>query len=121
MELKEIMQFQNFAILGNTINPEGYAYKIKQGLLEHGYTVFAVGKELKSLNDIDDDIDVIDLCINAEKGLKLLEECKKPYKCIVIQPGASSEKLVEFLQKNNIDFIDGCLLVGMSLYAKKNN
>lgn len=77
MELKEIMALSRFAVLGDTLNPEKYAYKIKHALLEKGYTVYPVGKELASLNDIPDDIDVIDLCIHPTKGLKLLQECKK--------------------------------------------
>ena len=120
MELPEIMQQQVFAVAGDTLNPEKYAYKIKQGLLEHGYTVYAVGKELASFNDIPGDIDIIDLCINPVKGLSLIKECKKSFKCIVIQPGAESEELLSYLKEKNLPYIEGCVLVGLSLYAKKN-
>ena len=48
MELKEIMALSRFAVLGDTLNPEKYAYKIKHALLEKGYTVYPVGKELAS-------------------------------------------------------------------------
>lgn len=118
MELPEIMQQRVFAVAGDTLNEEKYAYKIKKGLLEHGYTVHSVGKELASFNDIADDIDIIDLCINPAKGLKLIQECKKPFKCIVIQPGAESEELIVYLNSNKIPYIQGCVLVGLSLYAK---
>ena len=120
MNMKEIMREKTFAVLGDTLNSEKYAYKIKAGLLDAGYTVYAVGKELASLNDIDDDIDVIDLCIHPVKGLKLLKENKKSFKTIVVQPGASDDALLEYLDANNIPYVDGCLLVGLSLYAKKN-
>lgn len=46
MDLKEIMQQHTFAVAGDTLNEEKYAYKIKHGLLEHGYNVYSVGKEL---------------------------------------------------------------------------
>lgn len=118
MELKEIMEQGSFAVAGDTLNEEKYAFKIKQGLLEHGYTVYAVGKELSSFNDIPDEIDIIDLCINPVKGLALIKDCKKPFKCIVIQPGAESEELLSYLDENNIPYIQGCLLVGLSVYAK---
>ena len=117
MELPEIMQQQVFAVAGDTLNPEKYAYKIKQGLLEHGYTVHSVGKELASFNDIPGDIDIIDLCINPVKGLALIKECKKSFKCIVIQPGAESEELLSYLKEKNLPYIEGCVLVGLSLYA----
>lgn len=119
MDLKEIMEQKIFAVVGDTLNSEKYAYKIKQGLLEHGYTVHSVGKELKSLNDIQEEIDIIDLCINPVKGLALIRECKKNFKCIVIQPGAESEELIAYLNEKNLPYIEGCLLVGLSLYAGK--
>ena len=119
MDLKEIMAQRVFAVAGDTLNEEKYAYKIKHGLLEHGYTVHAVGKELQSFNDIPGDIDIIDLCINPAKGLALIKDCKKPFKCIVIQPGAENEDLLAYLNENALPYIQGCLLVGLSVYAKK--
>ena len=119
MDLKEIMQQKTFAVAGDTMNEEKYAYKIKQGLLEKGYTVHAVGKELTGFNDIPGDIDIIDLCIHPIKGLALIKDCKKPFKCIVIQPGAESEELLAYLNEKQLPYIQGCLLVGLSLYAKQ--
>ena len=118
MDLKEIMQQQSFAVVGDTLNEEKYACQIKNKMLAKGYTVYPVGKELASLNDIEGELDVIDLCIHPAKGLKLMQECKKQFKTIVIQPGASSPELVAYLEENHLPYIDGCLLVGLSLYAK---
>ena len=120
MDLKEIMQQKVFAVAGDTLNPEKYAYKIKQGLLEQGYKVHSVGKELSSFNDIPEEIDIIDLCIHPAKGLKLIQECKKTFSCIVIQPGAESVELIAYLNEKNLPYINGCLLVGLSLYSKKS-
>lgn len=118
MDLKEIMQQQKFAVVGDTLNEEKYAYKIKNGLKNNGYAVYPVGKEISSLNNIPDEVDIIDLCINPVKGLSLVKACKKPFKCIVIQPGAESEELFSYLNQNNLPYIEGCLLVGLSLYSK---
>jgi predicted CoA-binding protein len=118
MDIKEIMQLHNFVVLGNTVTPDRYAAMIKTGLEEHGYTVAGVGKELPSVNDVPFDIDVIDLCINPKEGLRLLRENTKPFKCIVIQPGASDEKLLEWLDEHKKPYIDGCLLTGLSIYGK---
>ena len=117
MDLKEVMNQRVFAVLGDTLNEEKYAYKINNGLLEKGYSVYGVGKELSSLNDISEDLDIIDMCIHPAKGLALLKECKKPFKCIVLQPGAFDDELVVYLKKNNLPYIEGCLLVGLRLYA----
>ena len=117
MELKEVMTQRRFAVVGNTLDEEKYAYKIKEAMLAHGYTVYAVGKELSSLNEIEDEIDVIDLCIHPAKGLKLMQECRKSFKTVVLQPGASDDALVQYLDENQIPYINGCLLVGLREYV----
>ena len=118
MELKEIMEQKVFAVIGNTLDKEKYAYKIKNAMLEHGYTVYAVGKELASINDVPEELDIIDLCINPVKGLALIKECKKSFKCIVIQPGAESPELLSYLDERRLPYIQGCLLVGISRFKR---
>ena len=44
MELKEVMEQEVFAVVGNTVSEEKYAYKIKKELAEGGYRVYGVGK-----------------------------------------------------------------------------
>lgn len=116
MEMKDVMQQQVFAVVGDTLNPEKYACIIKNRMQDAGYTVYAVGKELPSLNDIPGDIDVIDLCIHPVKGLKLMQECKKSFRCIVIQPGADSPELLAYLDENHLPYLHGCLLKGLEAY-----
>ncbi len=116
MEMKDVMQQQVFAVVGDTLNPEKYACTIKNRMQDAGYTVYAVGKELPSLNDIPGDIDVIDLCIHPVKGLKLMQECKKSFRCIVIQPGADSPELLAYLDENHLPYLHGCLLKGLEAY-----
>ena len=114
------MKYDTFVVVGDTLNEEKYAYKIKHELINSGYKVYCVGKELNSLNDVDDEIDIIDLCINPPAGIKILKENKKKFKGLIIQPGAGSDEIVEFLDKNNYEYMDGCLLVGIRLYGKEN-
>ncbi len=116
MELKDIMNLKNFVVAGNTLNEEKYAYKIKKGLIDCNYNVCCVGKELSSLNDVPFVIDVLDLCIHPALGLKLLQENKKNIKIVVIQPGAESTSIKDYLKHKNIDYMEGCLLVGLRLY-----
>ena len=119
MDLEQIMQMNTFAVVGDTLNPEKYAYKIKEGLLEQGYTVHSVGKELQSLNEIPGDLDIIDLCIRPEEGLRLLQENQKPCKCVVLQPGAESPELIAWLEEHQVPYVQNCLLVGMETYPRK--
>ena len=116
MDLKDVMDLKNFVVVGNTIAEDKYAYKIKNSLIGCGYNVLCVGKELSSINEVSFDIDVLDLCINPNVGLKLLQENKKQVKTVVIQPGAESEEIINYLKENNIDYLEGCLLVGLRLF-----
>ncbi|MCD8073425.1 MAG: CoA-binding protein [Lachnospiraceae bacterium] len=116
MELTQVMEQKSFVIVGDTLNEEKYAAKIKKAMLEHGYQVQCAGKELPSLNNVIDEIDIVDLCIRTDQGLELLRNCEKPFKSVVIQPGASSEELIQYLRDHQIPYIDGCLLLGLKLY-----
>ncbi len=120
MELHQVMEQESFVIVGDTLNTEKYAYRIKQAMTDQGYRVQCVGTELASINDVTGDIDIIDLCIRPDKGLALLRDCKKKYRSVVIQPGASSEAIVSYLNENDIPYIDGCLLLGLNLYKTGN-
>lgn len=117
MNLQEIMQKKRFVVVGDTRNEEKYAFKIKHALLEHGYQVQCVGKELASLNDVEGPLEIVDLCIHPAKGIRLLEACRKPVEAVLIQPGAESEEILTFLKEKGIPFLEGCALVGLRLYA----
>ena len=114
MTMQEIMNFHRFAVLGDTLNPEKYAFRIRNAMEEAGYQVFAVSKEIPSLNEVPGEIDVIDLCIHPCKGLRLLQENRKPFKIIVIQPGAEDEALISWLDREKIPYIRGCLLKALA-------
>lgn len=116
MELKQVMAQHTFVVLGDTLTAGKPAREIKEKLLAHERTVYAVGKELPSLNDVPDTLEVVDFCIHPVKGLRLLQECQKPIGCAVLQPGAESEEIVALLQERDIPYLKGCLLVGMRLY-----
>ncbi|MBR6566762.1 MAG: CoA-binding protein [Spirochaetaceae bacterium] len=116
MDLQQVMAQKSFVVVGDTLNPEKFACKIKIAMMDAGYKVQCVGKELTSINQTEGDIDVLDLCINPKKGLALLKECTKDFKSVVLQPGAFDDELVAYLQEHKIPYIEGCLLVGLRLY-----
>ena len=119
MGLQEIMAEDRFVVAGDTLNEEKFAFRIKHALLEHGYQVQCVGKELSSLNDIQGELGIIDLCIHPAKGIGLLRECRKPCRGVLIQPGAESQEIFDYLKEQGIPYLQGCALVGLRLYPKK--
>ncbi len=119
MELKDIMNYKNFAVVGNTIVEGKYAKKIKDNLIHYGYNVYPIYKELKSLNDVSDEIDVIVLCINPSLGINFLKECTKDYKTVLIQPGAESDEIKNYLNEMKKPYLEGCALVGLTRFKGK--
>ena len=117
MTLKEMMGRKNWTVLGDTLNKEKYAYRIKMGLIEKGFNVECVGKERDSIDEVEMDIEVLDLCIHPVKGLKLLRETAKDIPCVLIQPGAGSDDIEKYLEEKGIPFINGCALKGMDAYC----
>lgn len=113
MDLETIMNYKNFAIVGNTLDSEKYAYKIKENLKFYGYNVFGVHKEYSAIDAIEEEVEVIDLCINPVLGLKYLKETKKDFKAVLIQPGAESDEIKEYLKSINKPFLEGCALIGL--------
>ncbi len=114
MTVEEIMKKKSWVVAGDTLNPEKYASKIKEALLDAGYSVQCVGKEKVSLDECAP-FEVLDLCIHPAKGLSLIEESTVPFDCVLIQPGAGSEEIEKLLEERNIPFVNGCALKGLGL------
>ena len=58
-------------------------------------------------------IEVLDLCINPHKGLKLISECRKQIDAVLIQPGAGSDEIKALLDEKHIPYVEGCVLKGL--------
>lgn len=114
MTLNEVLEQRVFAVAGSTLTTEKPAGQIKAGLTARGRSVYGVGKELASFNEIPEEIDVIDLCIRSDRGLELMKENRKPFKCVVVQPGAGSPELLQWMDENHIPYLEGCLLRAMA-------
>ncbi|MCJ7689967.1 MAG: CoA-binding protein, partial [Clostridiaceae bacterium] len=57
-------------------------------------------------------IEVLDLCINPNKGIKIIQEAHElKIDKILIQPGADSTEILNFCRDNGIEAIEGCALV----------
>ena len=110
MDISQILDCSTFAVAGDTVTSSKYAYRIKKALEAAGYKAYGVGKELAGFNEIEDRIDVIDLCINPARGLALLKELDKPVSAVLIQPGASSDEIKALLDEKGIAWFEGCVL-----------
>ena len=116
MELKDLMKKKNFVVLGSYKNTEKKAYEIYEKLKSIGKNVRGISKD-ESLDDVDFDIEVLDICMNYHLSIEIIKNTSKHIEAAIIQPGAENEELFAFLTKKNIPYIEACALVGATLYA----
>ncbi|QEK12777.1 CoA-binding protein [Crassaminicella thermophila] len=121
MNGQEMLNYKNWAVIGDVLNPEKYAYKIKHRLMDADYKVFPVnprdksGEVFCSLKEIKEKVDVIDLCINPKLGIKIIEEAYElGINKVLIQPGAGSEEIISFCKEKGISYVESCALVELS-------
>ncbi len=122
MEINELFEYKNWAVIGSVTKENKYAYKVKKALEKANFTTFGIyptdktGVSFKSLSDVTEKIDCIDLCINPKFGIDFIKEAKKlGIDKVLIQPGAESEEILTYCKENNITAIEGCALVQLRL------
>lgn len=123
MIAKEFMKYNNWVVVGDVLKESKYAYKILSKLKGHGYNVSGVNprskseEAIRSLKDVNYNIEVLDLCINPTSGMEIIKECKAlGINKVLIQPGAESAEILEYCIENGIKAIEGCALVEISNY-----
>ena len=119
--ITEFMQQKIFAVAGASSNPEKYGYTITKNLLDRGYKVYPVNPRLaelhgvkcyKTLSDLPEKPDVVDVVLPPKITEELLKECKKlGLTRVWLQPGAESSAAVEFCEKNGIKVIHGACVM----------
>ncbi len=111
-------------VIGASENPERYSYKATLALKSHGHEVVPVGIKAGVINGIQiingkpaiNDIDTVTLYV----GPKNQEEWKdyvlslKP-KRVIFNPGTENEDFEQLLRINNIEPIEACTLVMLSI------
>lgn len=126
MEASEFLNYKNWAVAGDVLNSSKYAHRIYISLQKAGFKVEGVnpreedGKVYTSLKQIEEKIDVLDLCINPKTGISIVKEAKEiGIDKILIQPGAENEEILEYCMRNNVEAVKGCALVELSSYKIK--
>lgn len=121
MTAADMMEFKNWVVVGDVVNEDKYAYKILKKLKNSGYNVEGLHPKSKteeiytSLKDVPYKIDVIDLCINPNKGIEIIKEAATlKIDKVLIQPGAGSNEIKEYCINAGIKVVDGCALVELS-------
>ena len=106
-----------WAIVGDVLNEEKYAYRILKHFKNKGQDAIGVtpyGKTAETYNtlaEIDYNIEGVNLCISPKRGYNmLLEDNRHNIKCVIAQPGARSEEIKKLCRDRGIDYIETCTL-----------
>jgi len=118
------LALNHWAVVGDVLNHEKFAYKIVQKLVRKGYEVSRVhprggdGTYVR-LKDLPQKPDVLCLVITPEVGLEYVTEAAGlGVKHAWLQPGADAEEVVRHCQGLGLQVVQSCVLVELGLREK---
>lgn len=113
---------KNYAVIGVSEDQWKYWYKVFKDLLDNNYNVWGVNPKWwvllwqeiqKKLSDIDEIIDIVIFVTPpaiTEVVLTRVDELN--IQEVWFQPGAESEKAIQFCEKNNISYTaNACIMI----------
>jgi len=111
-------------VLGASENPTRYSNIAVRRLKRFGHPVVAVGRDEGEIEGVtiqrdfpdQHDIDTVTLYLNERNQKQYYDQiiALKP-KRIIFNPGAENDELTELAEKNNIQTIEACTLVLLSI------
>ncbi len=120
-EIKEIFSLKNVAVVGMSKNMEKAAHYVPKYLSDNGYNIMPVNptadqildkKSYHSLDEIDQDIDIVDVFRPSDQVLPVIQEAiKKKPKVIWLQEGIHNSEAEELARKEGIKVVfNRCML-----------
>ncbi len=120
-EIKEIFSLKNVAVVGMSKNEAKAAHYVPKYLSENGYNIIPVNptadqildkKSYPSLDEIDQDIDIVDVFRPSDQVLPFVQEAiKKKPKVIWLQEGIHNSEAEELARKEGIKVVfNRCML-----------
>ena len=122
-EIRKILEnCRAIAVVGCSSNPEKPANKIPKYMKEHGYKIIPVNpnsenilneKTYKSISEIKENIDIVDIFRPSEECLNVVREAIKiKPKVVWMQLGIINEEAKRLAEKNGVKVImDKCIMV----------
>lgn len=120
-EIKEIFSLKNVAVVGMSKNKEKAAHYVPKYLSDNGFNIIPVNptadqildkKSYHSLDEIDQDIDIVDMFRPSDQVLPFVKEAiKKKPKVIWLQEGIHNSEAEELARKEGIKVVfNRCML-----------
>jgi hypothetical protein len=124
-KILKILSLKNIAVVGMSDNPEKPANRVPKYLMTQGYKIIPVNptkeeimglKSFKSLKEVDEEIDVVDVFRRPEQALEVVKEAierkkeRGDIKAIWLQEGIVNEEAKKLAEENGILFVqDRCM------------
>jgi predicted CoA-binding protein len=124
-KIKQIFSFKNIAVVGMSDNPEKPSNRVPAYLMKQGYKIIPVNptkneimglKSYKSLLEVEDEIDVVDVFRRPEKVLEVVRDAierkkqRGDIKAIWLQEGIVNDEAKRLAEENGLLFIqDKCM------------
>jgi len=120
-EIKEFFSLKNIAVVGMSKNQGKAAHYVPKYLSENGYNIIPVNptadqildkKSYHSLDEINQDIDIVDVFRPSDQVLPVIQEAiKKKPKVIWLQEGIHNSEAEELARKEGIKVVfNRCML-----------
>ncbi len=121
--MKSFLDRENkIAVVGVSMNPEKWGYRVYRALRDEGYKVFPVNpkydeiegdKCYPDLKSLPEKPDVVITVVPPEITENIVEECKKlGIKKVWMQPGSESDNAIKFCRENGIETVyNACFVV----------
>lgn len=120
-DLKEkMMKSKTWAVVGVTQKKERFGYKIWKILKDHGYKVYGVSpnydelegdKLYKSISDLPEKVDVVDMVVSPKIGIDILDKIKEAgIRYVFFQPGTYNEEIIKKTEELELEYLtDDCV------------
>ena len=120
-------QKTKIAVVGVSKNPQKYGYKIFKDLLDNSYNVTGLSRKggeilgekiYKSLLELDEKPELVIFVLRPNIGFLVLKQIQKlGISNVWLQPGASSEEMVDYSKENKINLVNNsCFMVEQGLW-----
>jgi hypothetical protein len=132
-ELKEILRSsKTIAVVGCSRDPEKDAYKVPKYLKEKGYKIIPVNpfaeeilgeKVYKSLSEIREEVDIVDIFRPSEECLEIVKEAiKLKPKVIWMQLGIENKEAEKLAKENKIKVVmNKCIMREHQRFFESND
>jgi predicted CoA-binding protein len=124
-KIKQIFSLKNIAVVGMSDNPEKPSNRVPAYLMKQGYKIIPVNptkneimglKSYKSLLEVEDEIDVVDVFRRPEQVLEVVRDAierkkqRGDIKAIWLQEGIVNDEAKRLAEENSLLFIqDKCM------------